>query len=372
MQRIILILIFLVIATIGSGLGYLYSKNPTRIYPLPYQVANQTYGTDNIAEDADILIVGDDFGVEFNNQVQKLVETLSEKLKKPLSIYNLAQNGEGIHRTLNKLKKLKRLPPIIVYMSGGSEFHEDLYPQDIRKFKVNFKIYKNDYAQTFIMLMPVLSRFLFFPDQVKSLGQEIIKSKKRNDRNFQVIAESTFYFFKEQLMDLVDYISENKSTVIMVTPVVNYERKVQKVCDNAVTDDITIEQVDINKLLENNRLKEAYNKTLILDGISVGNAQTKYLLAKSQLAQGKFKLAKKNFILAKALDCAPSEAHPVVNQIIRQVIKQRSLENIDFDNIVNNDLGKEVLFLNDNSPQFIYWEKLETELTLKIKRILDL
>jgi hypothetical protein len=372
MQRIILILFFLTVTAIVSGLGYLYKNNETRVYPLPYSVAKGAYPTDNIAEDADVLIIGDQLGVEFNSQVQKLVENLSEKLQKPLSIYNLAAEGEGIHRTMAKIKSMAKLPPIIIYMGGSSEFYEDLYPNDLKKYKLNYKIFKNDYAQTAVMLFPILSRFIYVPDKVKQLGEKIEAAKNRNDRHFQFVAQSTFYFYQEQLMDLIDYMIDKGSTPIIVTHPVNYEAKVNKVCDNAVTDDITIEQVDIAKMIESNKVKEAYNRTLILDGISVGNAQTKYLLGISQITLGKIKKAKSNLTLAKALDCAPKGAHPVINQIQRKVIRERALENIDFDKMVNLDLGKEVLFIDGVSPQFIYWERLENEMTNKLKRILDL
>lgn len=372
MQRIILILFFLVFTAVFSGLGYLYKNNKTRVYPLPYMLAKGTYPLDNIAQEADVLIIGDQLGVEFNSQVQKLIENLSEKLQKPLSIYNLSVENEGIHRTLAKIRNMDKLPPIIIYMGGSSEFHEDLYPSEIKKYKLNYKIFMNDYAQTAVMLFPILSRFIYIPDHVKELNEKIVPAKRLNDRHFQFIAQSTFYFYQEQLMDLVDLISEKGSTPIIVTHPINYEAKVNKVCDNSMTDDITIEQVDIKNMIESNKIKEAYNRTLILDGISVGNAQTKYLLGISQITLGKLKKARLNLTLAKALDCAPKGAHPVINQIQRKVIRERALENIDFDRMVNLDLGKEVLFLDGTSPQFIYWEKLENEMTNKLKRILDL
>jgi len=372
MQRVILIIIALIFIGTTGALGYLYTNNQTRVYPLPYKVDKSIYPIDNIAQDADILIIGDEFGIEFNSLVQNLVTTLSVKLQKPLSIYNLSLENEGIHRTFAKLKSMDKLPPIIIYMGGSSEFSEKLYPENLRKYKVNFNIYKNDYAQTALMLFPILSRFIYVPDEVRTLTDKIEVTQNKSFKSFQVIAESTFYFYQEQLMDMIDYIIDKNSTPIMVTRPINYESEVKVVCDNAIFDNVTIEQVEIEKLIKNNRLKEAYNKVLLLDGISVGNAQTKYLLGKSQLALGKIRLAKKNLMLAKALDCSPKYAHPVINQIQRKIMTDRALENIDFDKMVNTNLGKDTLFIDGVSPQFIYWEKLEKLMANKIKRILDL
>ncbi|EQC44123.1 hypothetical protein [Bacteriovorax sp. DB6_IX] len=372
MQRIILILFTITAISFASLLGYLNHANETKLYPLPYKITEGTYPTDNIAETADILIIGDQFGIEFNSLVQNMIENLSVNLQNPLSVYNLSVENEGIHRTLKKISQMKKLPPIIIYAGGSSEFAEELYPKDLKKFKVNFNIFKNDYIQTAVMLFPILSRFVYIPDKVIQLDQKIKAATKRDDRSFQVIAESTFYFYREQFMDLIDHIIDKGSTPIVITRPINYELDVKAVCDNAVTDNITIEQVEISKLIEKNKIKEAYNKALLLDGISVGNARTKYLLGMTQIAQGKLNMAKKNLLLAKALDCRPEGAHPVINQIQRDIIRERALENVDFDKMVNNNLGKNELFIDNHSPQFIYWEKLEKEMTNKIRRILDL
>lgn len=372
MLRIINFTIFTIFFIIAGALTYLYQVNTTRVIPLPFKIANDVYSADEIAQSADILIIGDDFGKKFSPYIETLVENTSKNLQRPLSIYNLATDNEGIHRTIEKIKSLEKLPPIVIYMGGTSEFYEDLYPKRLNKSLLNLQIFQNDYVQTAVMIYPTLSRFLYSPEKIKLLSKEIKKRENKNDIWFQRVAKSTFYFYELQLQELVEVINDKNSFPIFVRPPINYERKVNKICDNAVTDEITIEQNEISNLIEKGNIKEAYNKLIILNDLSVANAQTKYLLGKTLLSSGKIQESKKNYRLAKALDCDPTGAHPVINALISKIAKNQSVDLIDFDSLINQDFGRDILFLTDHSPQVIYWEKFVNTLTLKVKEALKL
>jgi hypothetical protein len=366
--------LLVIIILIGGAIGYIYSINFTRLYPVNYIFAPDTYQDINdLTEGTDILIIGDNFGQMLNERMAAITDATSKGLKEPLKIFNISIKNEGIHRTLKKIKMLKKVPPVVIYMGGTSEFYEDTYAKNIDKEMFNFNVFKNDYLQTLITIYPKLSRIFYMPQSPKVLTEKIDQHLGFKDtQTFQKITAKKFYLYQSQLTEMLDLILEANSTAIVVTPVINLQTPVNLVCDGAVTNDLTISQTAIKKLINEKKYKQAYNEALILEGVSVANAQTKYLLGLTQLNLGMYAKAEKNLTMAKGLDCAPAGAHPVINAIIRRVTNDRQVNIIDFDKQLNRELGKNELFINDTTPQFIYQEILEKRIIVKIKEAFEL
>ena len=102
----------------------LLGQSGSNRHSLPYVLrANYTLEAQK-AEKSSILIVGDRLGVKLASFMDTLVEETKENLGEPLRVYNWARKGEGLHRTLAKMKFLKRLPDVIVYHGGSEEFFE--------------------------------------------------------------------------------------------------------------------------------------------------------------------------------------------------------------------------------------------------------
>ena len=51
---------------------------------------------------------------------------------------------------------------------------------------------------------------------------------------------------------------------------------------------------------------------------------------------------------------------------------EKNIDIIKFDELINDNFGKDVLFIDEEKPQFIYWEKLLSRLTKKLQGLLDL
>lgn len=329
--------------------------------------------TVKIFENSDVLIIGDDFGLKNDKLIEILTDKLSAGLNKPLTIQNMAHPGENILKVKARLMALDKLPPIIIYMGGTSEFSEDLYPQDLSSFSQNFKRFKNDYVSTLITLFPNLSKLIFLTDINKKITFENIKPfVSYSDSWFQRVSEAIYYFYQEELYELADYIKEHKSNLVIVTPPVNIEKMPAKACDNSVIDEITINQFEIQKLIKENQLKKAQTLALALDNNSTGNAITKYLVGKVLLETGKTKLATEFFKEAKALECSSNGANVIINEINKKVATNKSLNIVKFDEMLYQKIGEDSLFINDNVIQFIHWDILVNSLTNTLKEILQL
>ncbi|EQC44915.1 hypothetical protein [Bacteriovorax sp. Seq25_V] len=364
-------LISIIVLVTGAGI-YKYKSTPERIRPVPFNIPNNLYLENEVAELSDILIIGDNFAIDFNDQIEGMIESLSKGLKKPISIYNYATANEAIYRTIEKVKALKTLPPIVIYMGGSSEFAEDIYPPKLSNFWMNFKRYQDDYLNTLMIISPATSRLIYKKDEIKILNKEIIPFQFHGDLWYQRVSEATYFIYQDYLRDLIDLIQEKKAISLIITPPVNLQAEVKKACDNSVLDEITISQNEIKVLMDENKYKDAYRQIVALDKTAIGNARTKYLRGKAEFELGMFKEAKETLTLSKALECSPPRASVIINSIQKKIAQEKNVDIIKFDEIINSNFGKDVLFIDSEKPQFIYWEKLVNRLTIKLRGLLEL
>jgi hypothetical protein len=112
-----------IIAILG---GLLYRKH-VYIIPFPYEVAETPTKIyrDSLkqAQEAQVLIVGDRMGVALNSYIPMIKSELEKELKTAPAIYNWSRPHEGLHRTLNKIKSLKKVPPIFKVMKMKKLYH---------------------------------------------------------------------------------------------------------------------------------------------------------------------------------------------------------------------------------------------------------
>jgi hypothetical protein len=73
-----------------------------------------------------------------------MVENIVTTAKSSLKVKILAEKGEGLHRTLHRLKMLKALPPIIIYHGGSEElFEKSFLSSEYSAIMENIKIYED-------------------------------------------------------------------------------------------------------------------------------------------------------------------------------------------------------------------------------------
>ena len=106
----------------AAFLSYRYTKNPVSQVPRPY-IFKESIIKKN-SSNAPILIIGDRLGNRLSKYKNMMADTISSNLSKKVEIVSIAMDGEGIHRTLEKIKKLGKLPLITIYIGGSEESYE--------------------------------------------------------------------------------------------------------------------------------------------------------------------------------------------------------------------------------------------------------
>ncbi|WP_127715951.1 hypothetical protein [Halobacteriovorax sp. HLS] len=371
------ILILLTIITLG-GAGFIYIKYKNTIatvYPYPYFVKYELPKEVNEIENADVLIVGDALGVSLNRFLPEIISTLSKNLRTELKIYNWSESEAALHRTLIKLRKLKKTPPIVIYIGSTQEFLEKrLMVADRKVYDANLALFEDERFSSAIMSFPILSKFIYQkPSKYFILDDKVVPfNRAKTSFISQTRAEYIYKYYQLQLKQLTSLMRERGSTLIAVTTPINLEVAPRLVCDNAETNTIMIEQNDIEKLLKSGKSKEALKRSKALVANSTGNARTYYQLGRAYLLEGDLSKAKENLSLASAFDCENWRSNPIFNKILTKHFQENGHRIIDFANIVESGLGRDITFKDDIYAQDVYYQKLSKEFISTIKTILKI
>jgi hypothetical protein len=376
MKKIIKFISFSIILIVLISIFFVYwrfSNGITQITPYPYQVTKSTFENEKEASKADVLIIGDRMGKALDPYLDTIRVSTSKGLAEALNIYNWSMTGEGLHRTLAKIKNLKKLPPVIIYHGASEEFLEKkFFIRDRRKIMMNFDLYHNDQLLSSIITYPPLSRFIYSPVDYIKLNELTKNTSVYPPDKKQIQMELAYLVYKHELAELAEYIKSEESQLVLITSPVNLEIAPKNVCSNSLTTSIENEQLSIKKLIKLNKTKEAFSRAKELNSATPGNALSTYLLGSSALKIGRVKEARQLLNMATALDCETWRANGIFNAIIKKEAKNQDLHIIDFHKGINLSLGRNVLFLDEIYPQTFFYQKLVKEITKKIKIILKL
>lgn len=371
LKKIIIPLLILFVASLVWA-GMRFFSNPTQLFPYPYKVA-----LENELESAgDIVIIGDRLGTKLSDHLETWEARLSKGLRNPLKIINLAADKEGLHRSLAKLKRLKKFPAVVIYLGGSEEFYEDKYDlyRNYKTFQHNMKIYQSDFWQSVMMLAPALSRLIYQPYHYVRLDSQPKADKKSYPpAHKQLQIEMGYNLFNWELEELIALVKEKNSTLIMITPPINLNVPPQNVCSNSSTVRIREEQQEIEKLLAENP-KEALESAAFLANVTVGNARSFYLLGKAYQKNGSLTKAKGMYYRAGALDCSTWRNSIVINKTILEKGSQSDIPVIDFNQMVNKGFtgSSKHLFKDQIYPREKFYRKLFTELDVPVRKVLKL
>jgi len=368
-------LIFLTILTIFVVLvAYKYKITPTQIIPYPYLMNVKNIEGSIEASRANVLIIGDRMGVALEKYIPELVKDTSAELKDPLNIYNWSRANEGIHRSIDKLKKLEALPSVIIYHGASEEFYEKkFYISQKNKILENMRRYEDDAILTLIMTAPFLSKYLYTPIKFLVLGDY----PKQDSLTYTGVQrqnrlELGFKIFQKEVFELIQLAKSKDSKLIIMTTPLNLESEPRSVCDNAKTQTMDDYQKDIERMLDTGNKKKAYIKAKELSKISLTNAKSHYLHGKAALELGRFKEAREQLTLAAAYDCTQWRINVVFNKILTTIAKKNNVEVVDFDTLVNQNLGRDTLFLDPIYPQVIYYQRALKEIKKLIRKSFNL
>jgi hypothetical protein len=366
----------LILASIVAILGYstyLWVTQPVLIAPTPYHINVDYQNETDLAEGAHVLILGDRLGKSLEPYLPKMVNNLSKKLKDPLRVINWSKSHESLGRSLAKLKSLKVLPKMIVYLGSSEEFYEKRFEtKDSVKILENVAKFRQENISTLLYTFPPISKLIYAPVDFLTLGKTIEKDPGHlNSRLQQQRMEVTFNLFEVELDEFVSIAKEKGSYLLLVAPPLNLEIAPLKACANATTESLESYQRAIEKRLDKGGHKVLLKEIRKLSETSIGNSRTYHLLGRAALGSGYYEEARRAFVNASAYDCGNWRTHPVFNSLIKAKSKSSGSAIIDFDEIVNRHLGLNELFLNDHFPQGIYYghfiEELEQAIKVKFK-----
>ena len=367
------LLAVLLIAGIGY-LAYLWNTQPSMIAPVTYEISTD-YGSDvDMAEAANVLIIGDRLGKSLERYSDALVKKLSVKLKDPLRVFNWAAPNEGLNRTLHKLKSLKKFANIILYLGSSEEFYEErFHVKDYKKIIKNVEKFREENIATLLYSFPPASKLIYAPVDFFKLTKEIKKhpgdfSSQKQQRTMEI----HFNLFDVELEEMIALVKENGSYLVLSTAPINVELPPKATCGNSTTESLESYQRVLQKKIDKGMHKLLLKEVRKLSETTIGNAKTYHLLGQTALGAGYIDEARKAFNKSAAYDCGNWRAHPVFNALIKKKIRGQGLKLIDFDNIVNRHLGNNELFLGNHFPQEIFYGHYIDEVYDTIKTKLNL
>jgi len=371
--------IFFTVLVVLAG-AYLYKEyaaNKTLITPYPFSFTdNARHSLINelgLAESATILIVGDRMGEALSQYTPQISDELAKKLKSPPKTYNWSKTHEGLHRTLFKLKSLKKLPPIIIYHGASSELFEKTFSiANKEAILKNFSLYDNENIISLIITFPWLSKIIYKKMNYIELGP--LKEYHNHLPSMEKLVEKeiSFKLFDYELREMIDLIKDKKSNLVLITTPINLEIKPHETCAHSSSKDLIELQLTIEKIIEEGNFKKAYPMALELSNESYSNAQSFYLLGKSSMGLGDLAKARDAFQKAAIFDCSSWRGNAVYNAIMKSNAKKRQVPLIDFDQYMASALSKDGLFIDDLYPQNVFYQTMISDLKENLNKILSI
>jgi hypothetical protein len=373
MKKILsLILALLAIGLLGAG--YLvfdrYQRNPQQLFPTPYVFSGPAQGR---ALNAPIVLVGDRMGAYLATFKDHLAQAISPGLTRPIEIISLAQESEGLHRTLHQLKSLSPWPQIVIYHGGSEELREEkIHPNELKNFKANLNLYQDDRIQTALILYPLLSRFIYWPMQMLELDPDsVVTSEVKQDNYLQRLGPE-LVLFEHHLTQLAQLAQDRNSLLILTTTPINLSLPPKGVCEFSSTPEAQEGLKSLRTLMQNNDPKGAYAQSLRLVGAHSTHAEVLYEHGKIAQRMGKTDEAKKYLLLASAYDCRPWRASEVYNSIIRKVARVNEIIIFDFAAMMESEGPENSTFKDELHPEDTYYHQAMQRLGVVIKNILKL
>lgn len=303
-------------------------------------------------------------GSELNPYTQSIVDKVRKNITSPIKVYNWSRNNEGLHRTLAKLKSLKKMPLIVIYHGGSQEFNEKKFEiEDYQEIKNNLKKSKDQNLNILLLKYPWISRFVFRLSNYQKLGdyKEDLREFKAFQKQKQM--EIGYLLFKHELNDLIYTVYSKDSHLFLLTTPLNLDIAPRETCQNATNQDFNLELDQIEKDFSEGKNKVAYSKLKILKDNSIGNARASYLFGKISLSMRRVKEGKKALNMATAWDCSTWRSSLVFNNIIKNSGYENKIPVIDFNEMINLKYIEEENFDDEIFPKEDFYHDLVSTLS---------
>jgi hypothetical protein len=372
--------LFLIFGTLaGLWLVFTYLTKPTLYRPFPYRFNFQYNSEPAYAEFTDenrphVLILGDKMAVSFARYKERISEELSEKLKNPIHIASWASPKEGIHRTIHKIKRLTKLPPVIIYLGGSEDTFEKRYQMnDLAVILGNIAKYKDDTIKTILQLANITSKLIYEGVKRVKLEREPIKDDTSYTPNLALKQkELEMMLYELHIEELISLVSSKGSSLILVTIPLNLDIPPLRVCEITTSPEIIGLQDYLFKLYDEGDFKLAISEMKELKLLSPANAMTFYLSGMLSAKMGDIPNAVADLEQATIMDCFPWRANYAQNAIILQLARKNNTAVFDFHRLIHRFYGESVLFRDEFYPQDVLFKELARAISAPIKRALNL
>ncbi|MBC7713734.1 MAG: hypothetical protein H7177_10365 [Rhizobacter sp.] len=381
MLKKLFIITLLSVVALSAYLYWDYSAKRTVITPYTYSFLNsfdKNYEAHHAldlkqAESAKILILGDRMGKTLDTYTKNIQEQFGGAFKTPPSIFNWSADNEGLFRTIHKLKMLKKLPPIIIYFGASSELTEKKFRvEDKKNILKNFETYDNEKLISLIITFPWLSKVLYKNVKYFDLAEYTeYKSMLASPQKLEE-KELSFKFFQYEMKEMIDYIKDKKSNLVVITTPINLEVEPKEVCAHSSNDQTVGVQQEIEAELKEGAYKTAFPKAQKLSEVTFSNARSFYLLGRAALGTGDIKTARESLLKASVFDCSSWRGNAVYNAIIKSLAQKNLVHVVDFDQFMTSNLSKEGLYFDEIIPQNVFYQSMIKELGDILKKILSI
>lgn len=366
MKKVKVVILLLILSVVGYG-GWRYSKNPPQVYPFPYLLEAVPSEEIEQAENADIVIVGDSAGVYLNPYLEEFRERASSQLKDPLKVYNWARRGETLAHVIQKIKSLKKMPLLFIYHGGLDEMDQARFLlNSVPKINKNIALTKDDALLTSLIGFPPLARLIYWPHKRPKL-KFFLETEKDIPSPFPSdlkpvkalkVMENIYEIYQWEAKELFSYLKFKDARLWLIPQAFNLKVPPTRTCENATNLEIEKLLKQASKLIISNKTKEAFS---IVNSILMENkthARALYTMGNLMMKRGDFSSARRAYYQSMLYDCSLRRSNPLFLKILMEQAEKKSFKIINFNQMVTNYLGKNILFEDLRKPQGIYYNKL--------------
>jgi tetratricopeptide (TPR) repeat protein len=358
---------------------YKWQGTPEQEAPLPYLFKSLDDQQVDRAGKSHVLLLGDRLAGNLSQYLDGAVIKASESLSSPLIFHDWSGKRDSLARSLRKLTQIQSqtsppYPDIIIYHGSSFEFWEKRFHLKNKKILLqNFKTYNDDIFFSLILTFPGLSKLLYKNPKYVPMAETVeVDLDKYTAQQNQLRMEILFQLYEIELDQMYRMSKKMNSQLVFITSPLNLLVAPREVCLNSTNAALDKRLLKIATSLDEGKYKENINKLKELKEKVPGNAMILYLLGRANYLLGKTTLAKQQMKMSIALDCYHNRASPIFNSIIERVAKKHAIPLINFDDYLNQYLGKNELFLDRNFPQHFFYQQLAKQVEGFLKKSLKI
>jgi hypothetical protein len=364
-------LLGLVVAALGY-LGYRFQSNPQTVYPYPYEKIKVSPQEVKEASDADVIVLGDSAGSYLMEYMPRFISETQKKLRKPLVIYDWSRQGENLAHVLAKVKSLKKMPLLFIYHGGLDELSRRRFDRGnvITLFK-NIKLTKDENFLTTIYSAPILSRLLYWPMDRVDLGPSAPTYPLDMQSTIVIkYLEALYSVYKWEATELTDFLKLNDAQVWFIPQAYNLTERPVRVCEATINLEVEKALDQANEYIKQKKTKDALKiiKAVLMENKS--HSLALHTMGNLLVSQGQYQDAKRAYFQSMIYDCGMTKANPVLLKILMEQFEKKDFKIFDFNRMVTNFVGRNILFEGPRKPQSIYYETLIDKMIFGFQKLM--